>query len=89
MRRIRHFVPVSLLAALLHSQSQSRRQDLDFVTNQLPKLHVNFFFQLSPADYRHASSLLASQIPNLTDAEFYVRLQQLVAMAGDGRPSPR
>ncbi|SPE40949.1 conserved hypothetical protein [Candidatus Sulfopaludibacter sp. SbA3] len=59
------------------------QSDLDYVANQLPKLHVNFFFQLNPADYSQAASLLGSQIPNLTDAEFYVRLQELVAMAGD------
>ncbi|MDR3703588.1 MAG: hypothetical protein P4L56_28320 [Candidatus Sulfopaludibacter sp.] len=82
MLRIRRFIPALVLAAGLQAQP-SRQQDLDFVTNQLPKLHVNFFFQLSPADYSQAASLLGSQIPNLTDAEFYVRLQQLVAMAGD------
>ena len=68
---------------MIQAQPQSRQQDLDFVTDQLPKLHVNFFFQLSPADYSQAATLLASQISNLTDAEFYVRLQQLVALAGD------
>ncbi len=62
---------------------QVLQSDLDFVSSQLPKLHVNFFFQLSPADFTKAASLLSSQIPNLTDAEFYVRLQQLVALAGD------
>jgi hypothetical protein len=62
---------------------ENRQQDLDFVANQLPKLHLNFFFQARAADYSQAASLLSSQIPELTDAEFYVRLQQLVAMAGD------
>ena len=84
MRRI---ILTLLLAALLQAQPVPHQQvlqsDLDFVSSQLPKLHVNFFFQLNPADFSQAASLLSSQIPNLTDAEFYVRLQQLLALAGD------
>jgi uncharacterized protein (TIGR03437 family) len=91
MLGIRHFVSVLLFAALVQAQAPSRQQvlqsDLDYVANQLPKLHVNFFFQLNQADYSQAASLLSSQIPNLSDAEFYVRLQQLVAMAGDEHTS--
>jgi len=87
MRCIRSLIPLLFLAAAIQAQSLSHQQvlqsDLDYVANQLPKLHINFFFQLSPADYSQAASLLGSQIPNLTDAEFYVRLQELVAMAGD------
>lgn len=65
------------------SRDQLRRQDLSFVGTQLPKLHVNFFFQLNPNDYSHAVDALDADIPKLTDAEFNVRLGALAAMAGD------
>lgn len=65
------------------ARDQARLQDLNFVSTQLPKLHVNFFFQLDPAAYSNAVSALQAQIPTLTDAQFYVSLAQLAAMAGD------
>lgn len=65
------------------SSSQSRLQDLTFVGTQLPKLHANFFFQLNPADFNSAVSSLQGKISTLTDAQFYVGLAQLVALAGD------
>ena len=64
-------------------RDQARLQDLTFVSTQLPKLHVNFFFQLNAADFSNAASALRSKIPMLTDSQFYVGLAQLAAMAGD------
>jgi len=81
----------SLILALValspaHAQRFSaaiRQQDLDFVAGQIPKLHVSFFFQLDPNDFHQAASQLLAQMPGLTDAEFYVGLAKLIAMAGD------
>lgn len=61
----------------------TRQLDLNYVANQLPKLHANFYFQLDPAVYQQAVGTLQSQISTLSDAEFYVRLASLIAMAGD------
>jgi uncharacterized protein (TIGR03437 family) len=75
-----------LLAASLDAQrisTAARQQDLDFVSSQVPKLHANFFFQLDPAVYQQAVAALQTQASTLTDAEFYVRLTALIAMAGD------
>jgi uncharacterized protein (TIGR03437 family) len=60
-----------------------RQQDLDYVTVQLPKLHKNFFFQLDRTAFQKASADLATRIATASDAEFYVGLSQLIAMAGD------
>src|SRR5580704_12115980 len=65
------------------SRDQLRRQDLSFVSMQLPKLHPNFFFQLDPKVFNQAAQALDSQVPVLTDAEFNVGLAALAAMAGD------
>jgi hypothetical protein len=79
-----------VLALLLVSPARAQRfpvpvrqQDLDFVATQLPKLHANFFFQLDRAQFQTAVDQLTRNIAALTDAEFYVQLAALVAMAGD------
>ena len=79
------FVTV-LFASSLAAQrfsTAARQQDLNYVANQVPKLHANFFFQLDPAVYQQAVAALQAQISTLTDAEFYVQLTALIAMAGD------
>jgi uncharacterized protein (TIGR03437 family) len=88
MRTLRVAVAVLLLVGLrLHAQDTTRDQrrlgDLNYVATQVPKLHLNFFFQLNQADFNNAVQALQGQIPTLSDAEFYVRLAQLVALAGD------
>jgi hypothetical protein len=65
------------------NRDQLRRQDLGFVSGQLPALHLNFFFQLDPQVFQQAVQAVDSQIPVLTDAEFNVALAALAAMAGD------
>jgi hypothetical protein len=77
---------VLLLAALpLFAQSslQSRQQDLDYVADQLPQIDPNFFAILSSSVYQQAVSAVQANLANLTDAQFYVNLAQLVAMPGD------
>jgi uncharacterized protein (TIGR03437 family) len=75
-----------MAGALLHGQSIStaaRQADLNFVANQLPALHANLFYQLDRAAFQQAASDLGSRMDKLTDAEFYVQLEALTAMAGD------
>jgi uncharacterized protein (TIGR03437 family) len=81
-------VPLSatLAACAIFAQTpdvNQRLADVQYVATQLPALHANFFFQLNPGDFNAAVQTLTAQLPNLTDAEFAVRLAQLVAMAGD------
>ncbi len=93
MARIRTNLAVTLLflAALpLWPQTpreQRLREDLNFVTTELPRRHANFFFQLKREDFDRAVRDLDSQIPSISDIQFYVRLTALVAMAGDAHTS--
>ncbi|HTS28849.1 MAG TPA: hypothetical protein VMH81_23425 [Bryobacteraceae bacterium] len=77
--------PALLILSGMTSQAAvtGRQADLDFVANQVPKLHANFFFQLDPARYQQAVAQIAANINTLTDAEFYDQLTALIAMAGD------
>ena len=67
--------------------SQQRLADLNFVSTQLPALDPFFFNQLKPADFNAAVSQLSAQVATLSDAQFYVGLTALVAMAGDPHTS--
>jgi hypothetical protein len=77
---------LSLPALLLEAQPSSigsRSSDLTFVSTQLPKLDPNFFSQLSQSAFQQAANALQTNIATLSDAQFYVGLAQLIAMAGD------
>ena len=65
------------------SSIASRSQDLSFVATQLPRLDPNFFSGLSRTEFQQAVNNLQANLGTLTDAQFYVGLAQLVAMAGD------
>ncbi len=82
---MRKWLPALLVLAELsaYGSNAARQVDLDFVANQIPQLHANFFYQLDPAVFQASAEALAADLPNLTDAEFYVRLAALIAMAGD------
>ena len=84
--RIALFVLTSPLWAQ-GSRDQARRADLNVIATVVPKAHPNFFFQLNPADFNQAVQALDAQIPNISDAEFYVGLAKLVALAGDEHTS--
>jgi len=61
----------------------ARQADLNYVADIVPARHANFFFQLNPARYNQAVANLQAQISTLSDAEFYVSLAGLLALAGD------
>jgi uncharacterized protein (TIGR03437 family) len=85
--RISTFAVLTLIYTASAQQFPSvdgRHQDLDFVANRLPTLHPNFFAHISRESYQQAVSALDAKLSAATDAEFYVGIAQLVAMAGDG-----
>ena len=92
MRQSRASVLAVLLsvAAAVSAQQvsvQTRQQDLNFVSTQLPQLHVDFFFQLKSSDFDQAVQALQAQISTLNDQQFYMRLAALVALPGDPHTS--
>src|SRR5580704_11077941 len=68
-------------AALAQSTTTAgRQQDLNYIANTLPSLAPNFFFQLDRTIYQNAVAALQARISSATDAEFYVGIEQLVAL---------
>jgi uncharacterized protein (TIGR03437 family) len=58
-------------------------QDLNYIATQVPKLDANFFSQLDRNQFQQAVNDLTANNSALTTAQFYVKLAQLIAMAGD------
>ncbi|HJQ35333.1 MAG TPA: hypothetical protein VJ866_24490 [Pyrinomonadaceae bacterium] len=63
------------------------RQDLQVLATQLPLLHKNAFFHVSPAEFEQAVADLDRDIPSLQDHEIVVRLMRIVALVGDSHTS--
>lgn len=67
--------------------AQAWRDDLRFLATQLPLLHRNAFFQISPTQFNQTVSDLDRDIPSLSDQQIIARLMQLVALIGDAHTS--
>jgi len=59
-------------------------QDVNYLGNQLPYLHVNPYFKISEAEFRKNITQLADDVPNLTEEQIIVRMMQIIASIGDG-----
>jgi hypothetical protein len=62
-------------------------QDVDYLSDQLARLHPNLFFQTPRADFERAAAELRAAIPTLQDHEVLVGLMHLAALPGDGHTS--
>jgi len=60
-----------------------RPQDVEFLMEELPKLHIRPFEKVSEGAWRRTGTQLAIEAPLLSDVDYYLRLCQMVAMLGD------
>src|ERR1051325_273109 len=65
------------------SREKKWHKDLKALRNNLPSLHVNLFFKMTPDQFNRAVSELDESIPFLQDHEITVGITRIVAMAGD------
>ncbi len=63
------------------------RQDLTYLSTELPKRHANLFFIMPRPQFDQAVSQLMQNIPSLSDAEIMAGMARIVAMAGDAHTS--
>ncbi len=84
-------IALSLVLLVASAAAQTRddrwRQDLQYIATQLPAVHANFYFHVSPSDFQQAVSALDAAIPSLPDSTIIARLAALVALAGDTHTS--
>jgi hypothetical protein len=60
------------------------REDLDFLAGELPKQHANLFHTLTQAQFEQAVQALRERIPALARHQVIVELARIVALIGDG-----
>ncbi len=63
------------------------REDLRYLAKELPRKHGDAFHSISREKFEAAVAELDSAIPTLQDPEIILRLQQIMALVGDGHTS--
>lgn len=75
---------VGLLPDREFTRDEGWRYDLQFLASEVKRLRIDPFASISEVDFDAAVTDIYDQIPNLTDAQIYMRMQQLIARVGDG-----
>ncbi|WP_458785318.1 S41 family peptidase [Vallitalea sediminicola] len=57
--------------------------DIEFITKELPKNHINLFYELEEEDFYNNIELIKEKIPTLTDDEIIVEVSKLIASVSD------
>ncbi len=60
------------------------RQDLTYLSRELPRLHVDAFHAVDRAAFEAEVARLDADIPDLSDTEIVTRLMAITALIGDG-----
>lgn len=67
----------------LSARASERKQDVEFLAEELPKLHIRPFEKVSKAAWIRTATQLGVEAENLAPIDYYLRLSQLVAMLQD------
>jgi hypothetical protein len=86
--------------ALVHSPAQTTamrdaaltkeqwRQDLQHLAKELPRRHKNVFHTVSREAFERAVAEFDAALPTLQEPEIITRIQQILALTGDGHAFP-
>lgn len=77
------FIFVSNIAISQGNKIIDWNTDIDFIKNELPKNHYNFYMVKSEQDFFKGLDQIAEQQNQLSNFEMAVKLQQLIASFGD------
>jgi len=58
-------------------------EDLEYLVDQLPELHVNLYDKITESEFLRRATDLKKRVPGLTDNEIIVEVSRLIASAGD------
>ncbi|MCI0390056.1 MAG: S41 family peptidase [Acidobacteria bacterium] len=68
----------------VHGKVELWRQDLQHLAKELPRRHKNAFHTVSREAFERTVAELDAALPTLQEPEIVVRIQQILAQAGDG-----
>ncbi|MDB4334966.1 S41 family peptidase [bacterium] len=75
-----------------HSQSNridNWKVDIEFLKKELPKKHIDLFYKLDKKTFENELNEIINNIPNLTDVQITIKLQQLIVKVGDTHTNVR
>jgi hypothetical protein len=84
LRRVGEPRPLSPSAPRLDLGKEQRREDLHYFARELPRRHGNAFHHVSRARFEAAVTKLDRRIDHLGGDAFYVGLNQIATLVGDG-----
>src|SRR5437899_12246681 len=73
-----------LVAAVDANEAQRWREDLRYMSEEMPKQHRNLFHAMTQLQFENAVSKLNEKIPLLARHQIIVEMARIVAMVGDG-----
>jgi len=65
------------------SREEKWREDLKYLSDELPKRHKNLFFKITREQFHREVARIAESVSKLSDAEIKLALWRLTAMIGD------
>jgi hypothetical protein len=77
-----------LLSLVTICFSQERKEidwksDIEYLKDTLPQKHINIFFKISEYEFNKQLDALLAGLPELTDLQVAVKIQQILAKMGD------
>jgi hypothetical protein len=72
-----------LFAQSNETQKINWQEDIDFLKNEIPKKHVNFFFQLNKQSFEDELEQLSAKANTMSDIDVVLSIQKIIAKAGD------
>ena len=73
-----------LVAAIDANEAQRWREDLRYMSEEMPKQHRNLFHAITQQQFENAVGKLNEKIPLLARHQIIVEMARIVAMVGDG-----
>lgn len=58
-------------------------RDIDYLVKELPKRHVNLFFNIAEEDFKYKAEKLKQALPGMNDDEIRIGIKKLLAAVGD------
>lgn len=76
-------IVIPLLSCNFKGEKSNWEADIEYLKEELPKRHINFFAKKTIIDFNKGLESILSKADDLEDLEIAIKLQQLIATFGD------